>query len=101
MNSIIRLDKVSKSFEIEKKEIQALDNVSLEIEKGSIYGIIGMSGAGKSTLIRTLNYLEKPDSGKVFIDNKELSTLNSKELRLIRRDIAKKSICQKFRMHKT
>lgn len=88
MNSIIRLDKVSKSFEIEKKEIQALDNVSLEIEKGSIYGIIGMSGAGKSTLIRTLNYLEKPDSGKVFIDNKELSTLNSKELRFIRRDMA-------------
>lgn len=88
MNSIIRLDKVSKSFEIEKKEIQALDNVSLEIETGSIYGIIGMSGAGKSTLIRTLNYLEKPDSGKVFIDNKELSTLNSKELRFIRRDMA-------------
>lgn len=88
MNSIIRLDKVSKSFKIDGKEVRALDKVSLEIETGSIYGIIGMSGAGKSTLIRTLNYLEKPDSGSVFIDNKELSALNQKELRLTRRDMA-------------
>lgn len=88
MNSIIKLDKVSKSFKVEGREFLALNEVSLAIEKGSIYGVIGMSGAGKSTLIRTLNYLEKPDSGKVFVEDKELSSLGKKELRLIRRDMA-------------
>lgn len=88
MDSIIRLEKVSKRFKMDDAEIKALDEVSLDIEKGSIYGIIGMSGAGKSTLIRTLNFLERPDSGKIFIENKELSALDHKELRLVRRDMA-------------
>ena len=57
-----------------------LNNINLEIERGSIYGIIGYSGAGKSTLIRTLNALEKPTSGKVLIDNIDLYRLSKKGL---------------------
>lgn len=88
MDSIIKLEKVSKCFQMDDTRVHALDEVSLDIQKGSIYGVIGMSGAGKSTLIRTLNYLEKPDSGKVMIEGQELSTLNPTQLRMIRRDMA-------------
>ena len=65
----------------------ALKNVSLSIEKGDIFGIIGMSGAGKSTLVRTVNYLEKPTQGSILIDGVNLSTLSEKELRKKRREI--------------
>ena len=58
-----------------------LNDINLNIEKGSIYGIIGYSGAGKSTLIRTLNALEKPSSGKILIDNIDLYSLSEKSLR--------------------
>lgn len=87
MDSIIRLENVSKVYGADQ-DVQALDNISLDIEKGSIYGIIGMSGAGKSTLIRTLNYLEKVSSGKVYIDGQDLSLLKSEELRTVRRSMA-------------
>jgi ABC-type oligopeptide transport system ATPase subunit len=61
--SILSIQNLSKSFNVDKKIISVLDNVSLEIEKGDIFGVIGLSGEGKSTLVRCINLLEKPDSG--------------------------------------
>ena len=85
--SIISVKSISKKFEIKDQVIQALDNVSFEVNKGEIFGIIGLSGAGKSTLIRCLNLLEKPDQGKVIVDGDNLFDLNEKQLRLKRRKI--------------
>ncbi|WP_095833600.1 methionine ABC transporter ATP-binding protein [Brenneria goodwinii] len=62
----------------------ALDNVSLTIPDGSIYGILGRSGAGKSTLIRCLNLLERPTSGRILMDGRDITTLSPQELRLHR-----------------
>lgn len=55
--------------------------MSFEIEKGDIYGVIGYSGAGKSTLIRMVNALERPTSGKIFVEDKDIGSLSAKELR--------------------
>lgn len=85
--SIISVKSISKKFEIKDQVIQALDDVSFEVNKGEIFGIIGLSGAGKSTLIRCLNLLEKPDQGKVIVDGDNLFDLNEKQLRLKRRKI--------------
>lgn len=85
---IIQIKDVSKTFVSSDNEVEALKNINLTIEKGDIYGIIGMSGAGKSTLVRTLNFLEKPTSGTVIIEDKDLSTLSEKELREVRTQIA-------------
>lgn len=87
MSSILIQD-VSKTFETKDGSVQALNHVSLSIETGDIYGIIGMSGAGKSTLVRCLNFLERPTDGQVLIEGKDLGTLNEKELRKQRSDIA-------------
>ena len=84
---MIRLEQVSKTFVQKDKETHALKNVSLTIEDGSIFGIIGSSGAGKSTLVRCLNLLERPTAGKVYIDDTELTTLGSADLRKERRKI--------------
>ena len=70
-----------KTFEQNGSRVEAIKDISLSIESGDIYGIIGMSGAGKSTLVRCLNYLEEPDSGEVLIQGRELGTLTAKELR--------------------
>ena len=80
MSSILIQD-VSKTFETKDGSVQALKHVSLSIETGDIYGIIGMSGAGKSTLVRCMNFLEVPSEGKVLIDGKSLSEFSPKELR--------------------
>ena len=85
--SEIEIKNLTKVFEAGGHEIIALNDVSLNIKKGEIYGIIGMSGAGKSTLVRTINYLEVPSEGKVLIDGVDLSKLSDKELRIKRRDI--------------
>lgn len=76
-----------KTFEQKNGAVEALCDISLTVESGSVYGIIGMSGAGKSTLVRCLNYLEKPTSGEVWIDGKALGALTEKELRAKRREI--------------
>ena len=68
--------------------MEALQDISLQIEAGDIYGIIGMSGAGKSTLVRCLNYLERPTEGKVIIDGRNLAELSERELRAQRSSIA-------------
>ena len=67
--------------------MDALKDVSVHVEKGDIYGIIGSSGAGKSTLLRMVNQLEKPDTGTVTVAGRELSTLSKAELRKMRRKI--------------
>ncbi|MFZ7175266.1 methionine ABC transporter ATP-binding protein MetN [[Pasteurella] aerogenes] len=84
---MIKLKNISKIFDISGKKLTALDNVSLEIPKGQICGVIGASGAGKSTLIRCVNLLERPTSGSVIIDGKELTELSEAQLIQERRNI--------------
>lgn len=84
---MITIKNLSKIFKDRDQEVSAIDNVSLEINKGDIFGIIGYSGAGKSTLIRTLNGLEKPTAGEVLINDEDISQLRGKELRERRQKI--------------
>ena len=84
---MIRLENVSKTFTDSNKEVHAVNNVSLTINDGDIFGIIGFSGAGKSTLVRCINLLEKPTDGKVFVDDEEITALSGKELRKARKKI--------------
>ncbi|WP_411971555.1 methionine ABC transporter ATP-binding protein [Sphingobacterium sp. Lzh-3] len=84
---MIQLNNISKSFEVKATRIDALKDISLSIEKGEIFGVIGASGAGKSTLIRCINLLERPDSGQVIIENDDLMSLSSTGLMLKRRKI--------------
>lgn len=86
MSGII-IEKVYKSFLSKDGTVEALKDVSLSIESGDIYGIIGMSGAGKSTLVRCMNFLEVPTKGRVLVDGKALGDLSEKELRKQREDI--------------
>lgn len=88
METMIRIDNVTKTFVGKDNQVEALKGINLEIHKGEIYGIIGMSGAGKSTLVRCLNFLERPTTGTVYIEEKDLSALNGGELRAIRTEIA-------------
>lgn len=85
--NIIQLKNISKTFVTDKGEFKALEDINLDISRGSIYGIIGMSGAGKSTLVRCINYLEIPTEGSVVIDGKELGSLTEKGLREERKSI--------------
>lgn len=84
---MIQLEHISKRFIGPSGPVDALKDVSVHVEKGDIYGIIGFSGAGKSTLIRMVNRLEQPDSGTVTVDGQELTGLSKAELRLVRRKI--------------
>jgi len=86
--TIIQIQNVTKTFIGKDNKVEALKGINLEIKKGDIFGIIGMSGAGKSTLVRCLNFLEKPTSGTVLIEDKDLSVLSEKELRKTRTQIA-------------
>ena len=92
----IELRGLSKVYQIPGGEVQALSNISLTIERGDIYGIIGMSGAGKSTLIRCLNRLDMPTDGQVLIDGQNILAMNKKELRQTRRRMA--MIFQQFNL---
>ena len=85
--SEIVIENVSKTYSTKDGTVEALKNVSLEIEAGDIYGIIGMSGAGKSTLVRCMNFLEVPTEGRVLIKGKSLGDFSKKELRKQREDI--------------
>lgn len=72
MEPIIQIKNVTKTFIGKDNQVEALKGISLDINKGDIYGIIGMSGAGKSTLVRCLNYLEKPTTGTVVVEDQDL-----------------------------
>ena len=93
---MIRFEHVGKTFQTKNGPFDALKDVSFEIEKGDIYGVIGYSGAGKSTLIRMVNALETPTSGNVWVEEKDIGTLNQKELRNLRKGIG--MIFQQFNL---
>ena len=93
---MIRFEHVSRIFQNNGREFAAVNDVSLEIEKGEIFGIIGFSGAGKSTLVRCINLLERPTSGKVFIGDEELTAMTPAELRQHRKKIG--MIFQQFNL---
>lgn len=93
---MIRFENVTKTFITENRTVTAVKDVNLDIKKGQIYGIIGFSGAGKSTLVRCINLLERPTSGKVYIDSREITALKEKELRKERKKIG--MIFQQFNL---
>ena len=93
---MIELKQVSKTFPTPDGDFQALKEVSLTIQDGDIFGIVGMSGAGKSTLVRCINLLERPTSGQVLMDGEDLMTFSPARLRQARRSIA--MIFQQFNL---
>ena len=88
MAGIIEVKHLTKVFTTKDAEVEALQGIDLSIQKGDIYGIIGMSGAGKSTLVRCLNFLERPTEGPVEIEGRDLGQMSDKELRKQRSEIA-------------
>jgi len=84
---MIDIINLNKTFIFKDGRVDALKDVSLKIEDGDIYGVIGMSGAGKSTLVRCINALEKFDSGDVIIDGVSINDLNEKSLRDLRKNV--------------
>lgn len=84
---MIEVKNITKTFTTKNNSINAVKNLSLKINKGEIYGIIGLSGAGKSTLVRCLNRLEEPTSGQIIIDGVDITSLNKKDLNSQRKDI--------------
>lgn len=84
---MIQFMDISKTFQTKKDTIHALNHVSLTIDDGDVFGIIGFSGAGKSTLLRMVNALEVPTTGHVEIDGKNIDALSHKELRGVRKKI--------------
>ncbi len=86
--ALIELNHLTKTFKGKTQTVDALKDINLQIEQGDIFGIIGMSGAGKSTLVRCINFLERPTSGSVVIDGKDLASLTPKELRQLRQQVS-------------
>ncbi len=78
---------ISKTFTVKKQQIHALDHVSLQVQDGDIFGVIGFSGAGKSTLLRMVNGLETPTGGRVEVDGQDINTLPFSALRQVRKRI--------------
>ncbi len=85
---MIRLEEVYKIYDTGKAKIHAVDHVSLTIQEGEIFGVIGYSGAGKSTLIRLLNGLEMPTKGKITVGKTEILSTKGNELRLARQKVS-------------
>lgn len=84
---MISIRNLTKRYKSKRQEVLAVDNVSLDIQKGEIFGVIGYSGAGKSTFIRLINRLEEPTEGEVIINDKNITQLNESKLRMERRKI--------------
>ena len=80
---MIDIRNLSKVYSDSKTPIVALDNINIQIDKGEIYGIVGLSGAGKSSLVRCINRIEEPTSGEIYIDKINIMDLNQKDLRKI------------------
>jgi D-methionine transport system ATP-binding protein len=93
---MIKIKNLKKTYYTPHSSIEAVSDINLKIEKGDIFGIIGFSGAGKSTLIRCLNRLEEPDSGEILIGEKNISSMDDKQLRQARRKIG--MIFQQFNL---
>ena len=88
MEPIIEIKNLSKTFGTGDTQVAALQNVSLAVKPGEIFGIIGLSGAGKSTLVRCINLLERPDEGQMLFHGKNLMVMPDKQLRQQRRNIS-------------
>lgn len=94
---MIKLENISKHFHHRYKgEFHAVQPLDLTIEKGEIFGLMGYSGAGKSTLLRLINLLERPDSGRVLVEGRDLTAMNAADLRRARRNIG--MIFQQFNL---
>lgn len=93
---MIEILNVSKTFTSKSNTVEALKDVSIKVNDGDIFGVIGFSGAGKSTLIRTVNFLEKPTEGQVIVDGLDLGELSKRELRSVRKSIG--MIFQQFNL---
>ncbi|WP_296323829.1 ATP-binding cassette domain-containing protein [Treponema sp. UBA3813] len=98
-NTIIELKDITKTFVQDGKTFNAVENASVTVEKGDIFGIIGFSGAGKSTLVRTINLLGRPTSGSVIVKGKDFLSLSQKDLREERKKIG--MIFQHFNLMKS
>ena len=85
---MIDIRNLSKVYSDSKTPIIALDNINIQIDKGEIYGIVGLSGAGKSSLVRCINRIEEPTSGEIYIDKINIMDLNQKDLRKTRKKIS-------------
>lgn len=96
---MIEFKNVSKTFNSKDSSVEALKDINLTVQDGDIYGIIGFSGAGKSTLLRTINALETPSSGSVFIDGEDINRLTKQKLREKRKNIG--MIFQQFNLLET
>lgn len=98
MTALVRLEHVSKTYPATSAHgaVTAVDDVSLTVDAGDIFGIIGYSGAGKSTLVRLINALERPTGGKVFVGDEELTAMTERQLRAERRQIG--MIFQQFNL---
>ncbi len=88
MEPIVELRGLSKTFGSGAEQVAALQDVSVQVEAGEIFGIIGLSGAGKSTLVRCINLLERPDAGKVLFHGEDLMAMSTRRLRQVRRKIS-------------
>lgn len=84
---MISIKGLKKIYKTKHQDIKAVDSITLDIDEGEIYGVIGYSGAGKSTFVRLLNRLEDPTAGSIVIDDKEMTSLKGNSLRLARQDI--------------
>ena len=84
---MIEIKNLSKTFRTAAGTVEALKDISLTVNDGDIYGIIGMSGAGKSTLVRCINMLERPTEGTVVMDGQDVGALSTKQLREFRRNV--------------
>ena len=85
--TIIQIQHLTKTFGSGEGAVTALEDINLDIQSGEIFGIIGLSGAGKSTLVRCINLLERPTSGSVVVNGKEMTSLTERELRQARRSV--------------
>ena len=93
---MIKFENVSKVFSVKDKDIHAVRDMSFTINDGEIFGVIGLSGAGKSTLVRCMNLLERPTTGKVYLNDVELTAITERELRKERKKIG--MIFQQFNL---
>ncbi|MCD7887238.1 MAG: ATP-binding cassette domain-containing protein [Clostridiales bacterium] len=93
---MIEIKDLSKNFAVKDGNFTAIYNIDLTIQDGDVFGIIGMSGAGKSTLIRCLNLLERPSSGSICVDGKDITHYQGRQLLQLRRSMG--MIFQKFNL---
>lgn len=78
---IIQIKGLNKTFSSDSNTVVALNDITIDIMRGEIFGVIGLSGAGKSTLVRCINLLERPTAGQVIVDGQEMTLLSEKQLR--------------------